>query len=221
MAFWKKLNKYGARYGYASLLPRYIGRRAPRIWLLIGRLVTRPYLRSWVRKDGPRILNLAGADHLIPDTLTADVIAHADAFVDMREPLPFPDLSIDAIFCEEGIEHIAKAPAVALLQECFRVLKPGGAIRISTPDLDYFCARTLGHNDCDEINELFYGHHHHYLYTRAELERAVWKASFTNLKQSSYKDPDSILGRLDSHADRFRHPPEISQYLEAVKPHHA
>ena len=187
--------------------------------MLVGKPVTRPRLRRWLRGKGPHILNLAGADILIEGVLTVDIFCPmAHAVVDMTEPLPFPNDSIDAIFCEEGIEHIPKQAGISLLQECFRVLKHTGSIRISTPDLDFFCSHALEGNRCDEINEVFYGHHHRYLYTRAELERVVSEASFTEIKQSYYQDPDTALGALDSHADRFRHPPEISQYLEAIKP---
>jgi predicted SAM-dependent methyltransferase len=54
---------------------------------------------------------------------------------DLTKPLPHPDNSVDLIFSEHFIEHITREQAVGLLKESYRVLKPGGKIRITTPDL--------------------------------------------------------------------------------------
>lgn len=44
--------------------------------------------------------------------------------------------SADAIYIGQAIEHFnRRTEAPALLRECLRVLKPGGAIRLTTPDL--------------------------------------------------------------------------------------
>jgi len=54
------------------------------------------------------------------------------------EGLPFPDNSCSAIFSEHMIEHITKDDAANLLRECYRVLQPGGVLRMSTPDAELF-----------------------------------------------------------------------------------
>jgi SAM-dependent methyltransferase len=56
-------------------------------------------------------------------------------YLDLTEPFPFSDNSFAYIICEHAIEHICYADALAMLRECIRVLKPGGKLRISTPDL--------------------------------------------------------------------------------------
>jgi SAM-dependent methyltransferase len=48
------------------------------------------------------------------------------------ESLPFPDSTVDLILCEHVFEHL-EAPK-AVLAECFRVLKPGGAMLFLTPN---------------------------------------------------------------------------------------
>lgn len=57
--------------------------------------------------------------------------------VDVRRPLPFGDACFDFIFTEHLIEHIAWTDAERLVAECSRVLRPGGILRIATPDLRF------------------------------------------------------------------------------------
>ncbi len=63
----------------------------------------------------------------------SDQILHLDA----TKPYPFPDATFDYVFSEHMIEHVPYADGQAMLKECRRVLKPGGRIRISTPDLAF------------------------------------------------------------------------------------
>lgn len=56
--------------------------------------------------------------------------------VDIRKGLPYKDGSIFAIFCSHVLEHLTPDEAINLLHECFRVLSPGGVIRILVPDLE-------------------------------------------------------------------------------------
>ena len=53
----------------------------------------------------------------------------------LTKPLPFKSNSIDFIYSSHTIEHIYLYQTQNLLKECFRVLKPGGVLRIVVPDL--------------------------------------------------------------------------------------
>jgi predicted SAM-dependent methyltransferase len=57
-------------------------------------------------------------------------------YLDAGKPFPIQDQSFDYIFNEHLIEHFTYRDGLRVLQECYRVLKPGGAIRIATPDMD-------------------------------------------------------------------------------------
>jgi SAM-dependent methyltransferase len=59
--------------------------------------------------------------------------------VDLEQPLPYPDGFFDAVVSLEGIEHL-ETPAVCL-REFARVLRPGGALILSTPNVDNVQAR--------------------------------------------------------------------------------
>ena len=58
-------------------------------------------------------------------------------FLDATDRFPFRDSTFHYIFSEHMIEHIEYLKGFHMLRECFRILKPGGKIRVSTPDL-YF-----------------------------------------------------------------------------------
>jgi SAM-dependent methyltransferase len=52
----------------------------------------------------------------------------------LADPLPFADGSIAKIQAQDVLEHIAFEKASSVLDEVYRVLKPGGTFRLSVPD---------------------------------------------------------------------------------------
>ena len=67
---------------------------------------------------------------------------------DLRKGFPmYADGSIEAIYCGQMIEHLNPLHEVpAFLAECYRMLKPGGRVRLTTPDLDLLIR---AYNDAD------------------------------------------------------------------------
>jgi predicted SAM-dependent methyltransferase len=215
-----RLQHYGRRYGYCHAAMSFVGRFSFRFWQVIGPAVTRPHLRRWLKADQFKILNLGGGNVLFDRWLTADVVPRADVHMNVTRPLPLPDSCVDVVYSEEVIEHISRERGDAMLRECLRVLKPGGWLRLTTPSLDYFARRALASADhVPAINEIFYRHEHRHIYSEAELRAAIEAAGFVALRPSSYREPASRFGFLDSHPERVTYaPPEWSQYWEAQKP---
>ncbi len=53
---------------------------------------------------------------------------------DLAGPLPYPDNSIAKIQAQDVLEHLAFEKVPFVLDEIYRVLKPGGIFRLSVPD---------------------------------------------------------------------------------------
>ena len=136
------------------------------------------YLSGETAKGG-RLLELPAGDGLTTQELVAlgyDVVP-ADLFpdsyqfsspkcvkADMLKPLPFEDESFDYIVCQEGVEHI-ESP-LSFTRECARVLRSGGKLILTTPNVLHLSARLayflVGHRTTRRglINEhqTFFGH---------------------------------------------------------------
>lgn len=210
---------YSKRYGALHAATRFAATKFPPLWGLVGPAISAGYRRKWAAPAGlPRLLNLGGGSNTIEGGLTVDLDPRADSYVNVTRPLPFADAAFDLILLEEVLEHVDKAQGLQLLQECWRILAPAGVIRITTPDLDWMGAGAAdGSVACDLINETFYDHGHRYIYSRRELLAALERAGFSKSVHSTYRAEESVLGFLDTHAQRFDHAPELSQYVEAVR----
>lgn len=63
-------------------------------------------------------------------------------FTGYLEQARFPDAAFDAITLIEIVEHLRDA--LGLMQECARILKPGGVVLVTTPNAHSWTARAMG-----------------------------------------------------------------------------
>jgi SAM-dependent methyltransferase len=89
----------------------------------------------------PRMLNLGCGHRRHPEWVNADIAPRFPDVVpcDVSRGLPFPDNCFDVVYHSHMIEHIRRGDVAAFLGECRRVLRPGGIMRIATPDLERLC----------------------------------------------------------------------------------
>jgi len=64
-----------------------------------------------------------------------NIFRKKDLWLDITLGLPFPRESIDVVFASHLLEHLNEKEVRRLLNESYRVLKPGGAVRFVTPHL--------------------------------------------------------------------------------------
>ena len=85
----------------------------------------------------PALRRLLGLMRIAPRALveaawSTEILAH-----DVRKRLPFTDGSVSIIYASHLLEHLYLSEAESLLRDCFRVLEPGGVLRLVVPDLDF------------------------------------------------------------------------------------
>ncbi len=85
-----------------------------------------------------KLLNLGCGHKYHPDWINVnfyksgkEVIVH-----DLNKKFPWEDESFDMVYHSHVLEHFPKKQAIFFLQECRRVLKQGGILRIVIPDLE-------------------------------------------------------------------------------------
>ena len=64
-----------------------------------------------------------------------DAVSCPEVVADLSAPLPFADSVADFMHTEDFLDQLGLDQARRFLQECHRILKPGGVIRILTPDV--------------------------------------------------------------------------------------
>ena len=101
----------------------------------VGRAWSGRRLRRLAASASPVRLHLGCGPRLLPGWINVDYVLGADVLLDLRRPLPLPDASADYVYSEDFLEHLPFQAGKRLLAECARVLKPGGTIRLATPDL--------------------------------------------------------------------------------------
>lgn len=79
--------------------------------------------------DGLIRLNIGAGDTVIPGFTAIDRKFGTEAY-----PLAYPDNSVEEIRCVHMLEHLSFSESIEALKEWWRVLRPGGRLRISVPD---------------------------------------------------------------------------------------
>ena len=122
---------------------------------------------------------------------------------DCRKQLPFPDESVNGIFCEHFFEHIDYTEEVPyFLSECRRVLKPGGVMRIVVPDSEQYM-RAYCMEGWDEISKVRpldseqRDHHYHCkIHVKMELINLVFRQGSEHKYAYDYANLEFVLSKF-------------------------
>jgi len=112
---------------YADLLPEYGKQYAEKMRGMTldeaMRITSRG--KGWLSESVQQQL-FGGPSPIFPESLPCER-------ADLEAPFPWKDGQFDVAMCIEGIEHVSDR--MSMLREFRRVLKPGGSLFISTPNL--------------------------------------------------------------------------------------
>jgi SAM-dependent methyltransferase len=190
----------------------------------------------WQRGEGGRLvetaikrLNWGCGSWIVPGWINADQKddPRQEISGDIRDGLPLDDGSIDYAVAIHALPEVPYPDLVPVLQELRRVLKPGGTLRVSVPDLnrsiaayqrgdrDYFQipdgdAASTGGKFCLFLN--WYGYTRS-LFTPDYIEELLLKAGYATVHHCGYKETRSAhpgIVELDNREDE-------SLFVEGVK----
>ena len=144
----------------------------------------------------------------LPGWLNTDIIANGPEnymYVDLVGRHPFPDNFFRYAFSEDFIEHIDQAASLLFLLEAHRTLRPGGVLRITTPDLDKVLAKHYRQLDFKSFeigrNEAFSSLGHVHFFSRASLctvaQHIGFSVAFVEGGKSSHAELDGLNTRSD------------------------
>jgi SAM-dependent methyltransferase len=140
-------------------------------------------------KAGERGLAGLGLDFWAPNARATADAGHPALVADLNRPLPFRDACLDGLCLVEVIEHIVRAEQ--LVDEMARVLRPGGWLVLTTPNVVHWTYRwraLTGHAPKQE------GYHYRF-FTRDRLERMLAERSFAVEARASF-GKQALLSRL-------------------------
>lgn len=157
------------------------------------------YKKGWVNIDN-------NSDNNIED-------GRLDLNWDLRNPLPFPENSVDYIFNEHFIEHLTVEEGQTAVRDFMRVLKPGGVLRMATPDLEVTIDKYINlpidkdstikkfqldfiKTRAERINVGFRWWGHKWIYDWEELERRLLETGLKKRQLKRCKLHKSVFSEL-------------------------
>ncbi|MGI8584333.1 MAG: class I SAM-dependent methyltransferase [Chitinophagaceae bacterium] len=83
-------------------------------------------------------LNVGCGSHFHKDWTNVDFVSTGEGVLayNLLQGIPFADESFEVVYHSHVLEHFLREDGINFLQECNRILKPGGTIRIAIPDLE-------------------------------------------------------------------------------------
>jgi predicted SAM-dependent methyltransferase len=186
-----------------------------------GHFVRTRRVRRYLESAAEPKLHLGAGPVRLPGWLNTDLIS-GDVQLDVGRRLPLPDSVFAFAFAEHLIEHLTQRDAVRLLAELHRVLRPGGVLRLTTPDLKKVIALYEDRNPavsrrdyalflegvtgkrydrgCQVLNDQLRLWGHRYVYDQEDLEARLGEAGFEPVKRLAPGESEhEALRGIESH----------------------
>jgi len=165
-------------------------------------------------------LNLGSGGKLIPGWDNLDINPLPGVLrCDLTKPLHYKPNTVTHIYSEHFLEHLDEVDGFNLLKQCYRVLKPGGHIRLCLPDLEQYVQMYLDWDKLSDteksrfpsganyLNYAMLGEHwsgmkylnemkhsknigHKYYYDFSELNRKLHDIGFVSIKRCEHRQSE-------------------------------
>jgi predicted SAM-dependent methyltransferase len=109
-------------------------------------------------QDHKVMINLGSGHYRIEGWVNVDLDLECrpEVCADFTADLPFRNNSADFVHTEDFIDTLELPQAERFMRECYRILKPGGAIRVLTPDVEQLTRMYL--HQPEELKTLWRDH---------------------------------------------------------------
>jgi predicted SAM-dependent methyltransferase len=188
----------------------------------------RSRISSYLVSHDVKKLQIGSGPGPIAGWLSTDInpISKDVIYLNATKRFPFPDGVFDYISCEHMIEHVSWNEGLFMLRECRRVLRNGGIIRLSTPDLatllniylkdtntkierqyikwitDSFVKGVSIYRPSFVVNAAFRCWGHMFLYDEEILRIALQDAGFENINRVAVgKSAHAALSGIERHGN--------------------
>lgn len=118
-------------------------------------------------------------------------------YADASKRIPLGNEEVDCIYSSHMMEHLSRKAANNFLNECLRVLKPNGVLRLVLPDFGFLVEEYLNNKDADlfiekshlvppsldsfrdKLKLILIGYRHHqWLYDYKSLSKVIFEVGF-------------------------------------------
>lgn len=186
-------------------------------------------ISGWINTDVTTHLHIAQIPGLAPALHQIGLLSSQRAeqhragvfddvhYLDVGKPFPVADDTVEAIFHAHVLEHLTPKVAKHCVRESYRVLAPGGVLRVGVPDLDRLVANYDSTDPDSFVHEMFEAaqkrdkNRHFWMYNERSLRRLLHNGGFSDVVRRPYREgrcPD--LERLDNR-------PQKTLFMEATK----
>lgn len=162
--------------------------------------------KAVARNQGPLKISVGSAHVELPGWISTDITWQSRHYLDLTEPWDFAPHGVDFVYGDNVIEHLPLPLVRQALLHMRSALKPGGAVRLVTPDAERTARAYLddpelteqhldrhrrhGYRDVfhpvDILRITFtkYGHHAGYIFDEASMRAELERAGFVDIVRS-------------------------------------
>ena len=132
-----------------------------------------------------------------------------DVVEDLRNPVTWACGSVDLIYACHVLEHFRRDETVAVLKRWRALLKPGGVLRLSVPDLRACMLHYIEHGDAHALQSLLVGDgkhpvsHHYWVFDDKLLRSTLADAGFNWYRIKEWDWRTTEHAGVDDHSQAY------------------